>query len=94
MHHAPHHDAARPRRATLLYATALRGRDYRGTHTACKQHSHCTHGAQVATCKVPFVDMAVTMRDASIPLTVVEWEEWGNPNEHKYHGMVQSFSIF
>ncbi len=26
---------------------------------------------------VPFVDVAVTMCDASIPLTVVEWEEWG-----------------
>jgi hypothetical protein len=38
---------------------------------------------KVATCKVPFVDVAVTMRDASIPLTVVEWEEWGNPNEEK-----------
>ncbi len=26
----------------------------------------------------------VTMRDASIPLTTAEWEEWGNPNEEKY----------
>jgi hypothetical protein len=22
-----------------------------------------------------------TMADATIPLTVAEWEEWGNPNE-------------
>jgi oligopeptidase B len=28
---------------------------------------------------VPFVDTMVSMCDASIPLTVEEWEEWGNP---------------
>ena len=30
---------------------------------------------------VPFVDLIVTMMDASIPLTTAEWREWGNPNE-------------
>jgi oligopeptidase B len=30
---------------------------------------------------VPFVDLIVTMMDASIPLTTSEWREWGNPNE-------------
>ena len=34
---------------------------------------------------VPFVDVMTTMCDPSIPLTVTEWEEWGNPNEAKYH---------
>lgn len=29
--------------------------------------------------QVPFVDVITTMRDASIPLTTGEWEEWGNP---------------
>ena len=32
---------------------------------------------RVAIYGVPFVDVAVTMCDCSIPLTVVEWEEWG-----------------
>ncbi len=29
--------------------------------------------------EVPFVDVVTTMSDASIPLTVTEWDEWGNP---------------
>ena len=31
--------------------------------------------------EVPFVDVVTTMLDESIPLTVMEYEEWGNPNE-------------
>jgi len=30
---------------------------------------------------VPFVDIMNTMLDATLPLTVAEYEEWGNPNE-------------
>ncbi len=29
--------------------------------------------------QVPFVDVVNTMLDPSLPLTVTEWEEWGNP---------------
>ncbi|MBC8121928.1 MAG: S9 family peptidase, partial [Gemmatimonadaceae bacterium] len=31
--------------------------------------------------KVPFVDVINTMLDPSIPLTVTEYEEWGNPSD-------------
>ncbi|MFT4011044.1 MAG: S9 family peptidase [Nocardioidaceae bacterium] len=31
--------------------------------------------------EVPFVDALTTILDPSLPLTVVEWEEWGNPLE-------------
>jgi oligopeptidase B len=31
--------------------------------------------------QVPFVDALNTILDPSLPLTVVEWEEWGNPLE-------------
>jgi oligopeptidase B len=47
---------------------------------------------KVALLGVPFVDVVPTMIDASIPLTIVEWEEWGNPNEEKYHQYMMEYS--
>jgi oligopeptidase B len=41
---------------------------------------------------VPFVDVMTTMCDPSIPLTVTEWEEWGNPNEKKYFDYMLQYS--
>ena len=35
---------------------------------------------------------AVSMCDPSIPLTVGEWEEWGNPNDAKYYEYMLSYS--
>jgi oligopeptidase B len=38
--------------------------------------------------EVPFVDVINTMLDETLPLTVIEWEEWGNPNiEEQYRWM-------
>jgi oligopeptidase B len=31
--------------------------------------------------EVPFVDVVTTMSDPSIPLTVTEWDEWGDPRQ-------------
>ncbi len=33
--------------------------------------------------EVPFVDCLTTMMDPSLPLTITEWEEWGNPLEDR-----------
>jgi oligopeptidase B len=43
---------------------------------------------------VPFVDVMNTMLDASLPLTVPEYEEWGNPNEEKYFKYMLSYSPY
>jgi oligopeptidase B len=34
---------------------------------------------RAAVLEVPFVDCLSTMSDPTLPLTVTEWEEWGNP---------------
>lgn len=49
-------------------------------------------GAVIA--KVPFVDVINTMLDESLPLTVGEFEEWGNPKESKYYGYMRSYSPY
>ena len=43
---------------------------------------------------VPFVDVLNTMLDASIPLTVGEYDEWGNPNEEEYYFYMKSYSPY
>ena len=43
---------------------------------------------------VPFVDVMNTMLDASLPLTVPEYEEWGNPNEPEAFEYMLSYSPY
>ena len=43
---------------------------------------------------VPFVDMMSTMMDASLPLTVGEYLEWGNPNEEPAFNYMMSYSPY
>jgi oligopeptidase B len=43
---------------------------------------------------VPFVDVMNTMLDASLPLTVAEYEEWGNPNEPAAFAYMRSYSPY
>jgi oligopeptidase B len=43
---------------------------------------------------VPFVDVMNTMLDATLPLTVPEYEEWGNPNEQPAFEYMLSYSPY
>jgi oligopeptidase B len=43
---------------------------------------------------VPFVDVMNTMLDASLPLTVGEYEEWGNPNEKPAYDYMVKYSPY
>lgn len=43
---------------------------------------------------VPFVDVINTMMDPALPLTVIEYDEWGNPNEKKYFDYMKSYSPY
>ena len=49
---------------------------------------------RVVLSHVPFVDVMNTMLDASLPLTVPEYEEWGNPNEEAYFNYMLSYSPY
>jgi oligopeptidase B len=44
--------------------------------------------------KVPFVDVLNTMLDASLPLTVGEYEEWGNPNKKPDYDYMKQYSPY
>lgn len=43
---------------------------------------------------VPFVDVLNTMLDPSLPLTVGEYLEWGNPNEPAAYEYIKSYSPY
>jgi oligopeptidase B len=43
---------------------------------------------------VPFVDVVNSMMDASLPLTVGEYLEWGNPNEKPAFDYIRSYSPY
>jgi oligopeptidase B len=47
--------------------------------------------ATAAVLRVPFVDVINTMLDESLPLTVGEFEEWGNPKERDYYDVMKKY---
>jgi len=47
-----------------------------------------------AVANVPFVDIVTTMLDASIPLTTLEYDEWGNPHESPFYTYMLSYSPY
>jgi oligopeptidase B len=44
-----------------------------------------------AIAKVPFVDVINTMLDTSLPLTIAEFEEWGNPADSTQYALLRSY---
>ena len=49
-------------------------------------------GAVVA--EVPFVDVVNTMHDETLPLTVTEWEEWGDPRAEPWASYMLGYSPY
>jgi oligopeptidase B len=50
--------------------------------------------AAVALAHVPFVDVVSTMLDESLPLTVTEYEEWGDPNQAEAYAEMRAYSPY
>lgn len=44
--------------------------------------------------EVPFLDVVNTMLDPSLPLTVIEYEEWGNPSDAEAYAYMRSYSPY
>ncbi len=44
--------------------------------------------------EVPFVDVVTTMFDASIPLTITEWDEWGDPRRREEFDWMLAYSPY
>jgi len=47
-----------------------------------------------AIAKVPFVDTLSTMLDPTLPLTIGEYEEWGNPEQEESYRYIRSYSPY
>ncbi|KAL4597770.1 hypothetical protein ACB092_11G013000 [Castanea dentata] len=47
---------------------------------------------KAAVAEAPFVDVLTTMLDPTIPLTTLEWEEWGDPREEDFYHYMKSYS--
>ena len=47
-----------------------------------------------AVAKVPYVDNLNTGLDPTLPLTIAEYEEWGNPEHKEYYDYIKSYSPY
>ena len=49
---------------------------------------------RAAVAKVPYVDNLNTGLDPTLPLTIAEYEEWGNPEREDYYNYIKSYSPY
>ncbi|MBD8593651.1 S9 family peptidase [Pseudomonas sp. CFBP 8758] len=49
---------------------------------------------QAAVAEVPFVDVLNTMLDPDLPLTVTEYDEWGNPQDPEVHARLKAYAPY
>ena len=49
---------------------------------------------KVAIAEVPFVDVINTMLDPDLPLTVTEYDEWGNPEEPDVYDRIRAYAPY
>ncbi|MFB4247406.1 S9 family peptidase [Pseudomonas idahonensis] len=49
---------------------------------------------QAAIAEVPFVDVLNTMLDPDLPLTVTEYDEWGNPEEPEVYERIKAYAPY
>ncbi|MGE1173491.1 S9 family peptidase [Pseudomonas sp. BW7P1] len=56
--------------------------------------NQCPELFGVAIAEVPFVDVLNTMLDPDLPLTVTEYDEWGNPEEPEVYERIKAYAPY
>jgi oligopeptidase B len=52
------------------------------------------HRWAAVVAEVPFVDVVNSMLDETVPLTVIEWDEWGNPQQPDEFAVMLAYSPY
>ena len=87
------HTLARYLQVKHVGKLAIRGGSAGGLMVAaCVVSEPTLYGAAIA--EVPFVDVVTSMSDPSIPLTALEWDEWGDPRSEPYASYMLSYSPY
>ena len=56
--------------------------------------NHTPQWCAAAVAHVPFVDIVTTILDDSLPLSVIERDEWGDPNDKSFYDYMKSYSPY
>ena len=56
--------------------------------------NECPNQCKAAVAHVPFVDILTTILDDSLPLSITEREEWGDPNSKEVYEYIKSYSPY
>lgn len=56
--------------------------------------NHTPQWCAAALAHVPFVDIVTTILDDSLPLSVIERDEWGDPNDKSFYDYMKSYSPY
>lgn len=49
---------------------------------------------KIVVAQVPFVDCVNTILDPNLPLSITEWEEWGNPQDPEIYDYMMTYSPY
>jgi oligopeptidase B len=49
---------------------------------------------KIVCADMPFVDVLNTMLDPTLPLTVIEYDQWGDPHKQEYYFYIKSYSPY
>lgn len=57
-------------------------------------YNQAPHRWRVVVAEVPFVDVITSMLDPDIPLTVNEWDEWGDPRQPEAYRWMREYAPY